>query len=147
MSGRVIAIACGLLLVVSGCALKTPGVEPECLPGVKTPLLDIPGIEQLGTVVIKDKTTNLSTSGGIQVHSIGSKVNNWVVRLPQNESVMLFVEPGHGMSKTGFPYSILSNDGEKNLYLQKQQCTSLIPRGDAFAYIGDVTLTVYVKQM
>lgn len=146
MSSRVMALVCGLLLIVSGCG-KAPRVEPECMQGVKTPLLDIPGIEQLGIVSIKNNTKDVSASGGLDVHSITSKVDHWAVRLsPPNESVVLLIEPGEKADKTGFPYSILSNDGEKDLYIQKQQCTSILAVADAFAYKGDVTLTIYIKQ-
>ena len=146
MSARGVALVCGLLLAISGCALNTPKTDPECMPNVKTPLLDIPSIEQLGIITIKDKTSNVSTSGGVEAYSIGSESNQWAVRLPQNESVMLFIKPGDKADKTGFPYSILSNDGEKDLYLQKGPCTSLLVVKDALAYRDDVTLTLYVRQ-
>src|SRR5688500_17429463 len=117
------------------------------MQGVKNPLIDIPNIEQLGIVSIKNSTTEVSASGGLGVHSVSSKIHHWAVRLPlPNESVMLLIEPGDKTDKTGFPYSILSNDGEKDLYIQKQQCTSILAVADAFAYKGDVTLTVYAKQ-
>ena len=147
MSARVIALICGLLLATSGCGFKTPKTDPPCMPNVKTPLIDIPRIEQLGIMTITAGTTEISTSGGIKAYSIGSEANHWAVRLPPpNESIMILVEPGSQADKTGFPYSILSNDGEKRLYLQKEQCTSLFVVGDALAYRDTVTLTVYAEQ-
>ena len=147
MSARVVALVYGLFLMICGCTPKPPGVEPECMQGVKTPLVDIPGIEQLGIVSVRNSTTEVSTSGGLSTHSITSEANHWAVRLPPpNESVMILIEPGSKADKTGFAYSILSNDGEEDLYLQKGQCTSLLKVADAFAYKGDFTLTVYVKQ-
>lgn len=134
MPTRVAALVCGLLLATSGCTPKSPQTDPACIPNVKTPLVDIPGIEQLGIITIKAGTTDVSASGGIKPHSVGSELNHWVVRLPQNESIMLFIKPGDKANKTGFPYSILSNDGEKDLYLQKAQCTSLLAVSDAVAY-------------
>lgn len=143
---RVAALVSVVLVLAGGCAPTPPRVEPECLQGVTTPLIDLPNLVQLGSVTLKNSTTEVSTSGGIDAHSITSEPNHWAVRLPPpNESVMLLIEPGGQAKKTGFPYSILSNDGDEDLYLQKERCTSLLKIGDAFAYIGNVTFTVYIK--
>ena len=143
MQAKAAAIVC-LLLVVSGCALKTPG-EPECISGVTNfqqlrELKPSMEFERLGQIFIQGGTTTVTADGALR--AVQGPNGEWIVDGLDPESVFITIKPANNKEE-GYRYSVLSNAGTRDLYLQNEKCFSIVKSMHPVAYKEAVTITVY----